>query len=67
VILLVVVKKKKCESDDKLIARFRKKALDEGIVQEVRDRKRHTKESEKRNEQKKRIKHYQMLERKRNK
>jgi len=67
VILLVVVTKKKGESDDKLIARFRKKALDEGIVQEVRDRKRHTKESEKRNEQKKRIKHYQMLERKRNK
>ncbi len=64
---MVVVKKKKGESDDKLIARFRKKALDEGIVQEVRDRKRHTKESEKRNEQKKRIKHYQMLERKRNK
>ncbi len=64
---MVVVKKKKGESDDRLIARFRKKALDEGIVQEVRDRKRHTKESEKRNEQKKRIKHYQMLERKRNK
>ena len=64
---MVIVKKKKGESDDKLIARFRKKALDEGIVQEVRDRKRHTKESEKRNDQKKRLKHYQMLERKRNK
>ena len=64
---MVTVKKKPGESDDKLIARFRKKALDEGIVQEARDRKQHTKKSEERNEQKKRIKHYQMLERKRNK
>jgi len=64
---LVVVTKKKGESEDKLIARFRKIALDEGIVQEIRDRKHHVKKSEERKEKKYRIKHLQYLERKRNK
>lgn len=64
---MVTVSKKQGESDDKLIARFRKKVLDEGIVDEARERKHHTKDSEKRKEKKYRLKHLDFLARKRNK
>jgi len=63
---MVMVKKLKGESDDKLIARFKKKVLSSGILQEVRDRQRYKSPSEKRKEQKSRIKHMIELEKKRN-
>ncbi|MFC1625235.1 30S ribosomal protein S21 [Patescibacteria group bacterium] len=62
---MFVVKKKKGESEDKLIARFKKKTLDEGIILEVRDRERYKKPAEKRKEKKYRIAHMIELEKKR--
>jgi ribosomal protein S21 len=62
---MVVVKKKKGESDDKLISRFKKKVLNSGILQEVRDKQRYKSPSEKRKEKKARIKHQIELEKKR--
>jgi len=50
---MVVVTKQKGESEDKLIARFKKMVMDSGILQEARDRQRHKTEAEKRKEQKK--------------
>lgn len=64
---MVVVKKKKGETEDKLIARFRKIVLEEGIIDEVRDRERYKKPSEKRKEKNKQIKFKIELEKKRNK
>jgi ribosomal protein S21 len=64
---MVVVKKQKGESDDKLIARFKKKVLDEGIVIEARERKEFKPKSQERKEKKYRIKFLQELARKRNK
>lgn len=61
-----VVIKKKGENDDKLIMRFKKMVLDEGIIQEARDRARFKSEAEKRKERKNRIKHLIELEKKRN-
>lgn len=43
---MVVVKKKKGESDQKLISRFRQKSFDAGIVDEARERRFHKKKSE---------------------
>jgi ribosomal protein S21 len=63
---MVVVKKQKGESDDRLIARFKKQVLDSGILQEVRDRQRFKSQAEKRKEQKSRILHSIELEKKRN-
>lgn len=63
---MVVVVKKKGESEDKLIARFRKKVLDSGIIQEVRDRVRFKSQAEKRKEKKSKIKHLIELEKKKN-
>ena len=45
---MVVVTKKKGESDDRLIARFRKKVIFEGILEDFRERSRHKTASEKR-------------------
>lgn len=64
---MVVVKKKKGESEDKLIARFRKLVLEEGIIDEVRDRERYKKPSERRKEKNKQIKFRIELEKRRNK
>ncbi len=64
---MVIVKKKQGESDDKLISRFRKRVLDEGIVIEARERKHHKKKSEEKKEKKYRLKHLDELARKRNK
>jgi ribosomal protein S21 len=63
---MVVVVKKKGETEDKLIARFKKMVLDEGIIQEVRDRSRFKSDAEKRKEKKNKIKHLIELEKKRN-
>ena len=49
---MVLVKKQKGESDDRLIARFRKKVIDSGLLVEYRDRERFKKDSEKRKEKK---------------
>lgn len=62
---MFIVKKKKGESEDKLIARFKKKTLDEGIILEVRERDRYKKPSERRKESKYRIAHMIELEKKR--
>ena len=64
---MVVVKKKRGESEDKLIARFRKIVLEEGIMDEVRERERFKKASEKRKEGKALVKFRIELEKKRNK
>ncbi len=63
---MFIVKKKKGESDDRLIARFKKKTLSEGILLEVREREHYKKPAEKRKEKKYRIKFLRMLEKKRN-
>ena len=62
---MVIVKKQRGESEDKLIARFKKEVLDAGILQEVRDRARFIPPSEKRKLKKSRIKHLIELEKKR--
>jgi ribosomal protein S21 len=61
-----IIKKKKGESDDRLIARFRKRVLNDGILLELRDRERYKSPSEKRKEKKYRIAHLIELEKKRN-
>lgn len=63
---MVVVKKQKGESDDRLIARFKKQVLFSGILQEIREKERYTKDSEKRKLKKYEIKHRIELEKKRN-
>jgi ribosomal protein S21 len=63
---MVVVTKQQGESEDRLIARFKKQVLESGIIQEVRDRSRFKSQSEKRKEKKSRIKHSIELEKKRN-
>jgi ribosomal protein S21 len=63
---MFVIKKKKGESEDRLIARFKKKVLNEGLLLELRDRKHYKKPAEKRKEQKYRIAHLRKLEKKRN-
>ncbi|WKZ25609.1 MAG: 30S ribosomal protein S21 [bacterium] len=63
---MFVVTKKKGESDDALLARFRKKTLMSGLLLELRDRERFKKPSEKRKEKKYKIEFNRMLEKKRN-
>lgn len=62
---MFILKKKKGETEDKLIARFRKKTIMEGVLQEFRDREHYKKPSEKRKEAKYRIAHSIELEKKR--
>ena len=62
---MVIVTKQKGESDDRLISRFKKQVLDSGILQEARDRAHFITKSEKRKEQKSRVKHSIELEKKR--
>ena len=64
-LLMFIIKKKQGESDDRLIARFKKKVLNEGILLELRDRERYKKPAERRKEQKYKIKHQIELEKKR--
>lgn len=63
---MFVVKKKKGESEERLISRFRKKVINEGLLLELRDRERYKKPSERRKEKKYRIDHLRELEKKRN-
>lgn len=62
---MVVVKAKPGESMDRLIARFRKKVLFSGILQEARDRERHKTDAEKRKERKYEVEHMREIEKKR--
>lgn len=62
---MVYVKKKKGESEDRLIARFKKKVINAGLLQELRDRARYKSPAEKRKEKKARIRHMIELEKKR--
>ena len=62
---MFILKKKKGETEDKLIARFKQKTIREGVLQELRDRERYKKPAEKRKEAKYRVAHSIMLEKKR--
>ncbi|MBU0569277.1 30S ribosomal protein S21 [Patescibacteria group bacterium] len=62
---MVIVTKKKGESEDRLIARFKKQVINSGLLQEARDRKRFKSKAEKRKEDKSRVKHSIELEKKR--
>ncbi|KKQ48912.1 MAG: 30S ribosomal protein S21 [Candidatus Woesebacteria bacterium GW2011_GWD1_38_10] len=63
---MVIVTKQKGESEDRLIARFKRMVTFSGIIQEYRDRSRYKTPSEKRKEQKYAVKHKIELEKKRN-
>ncbi|AKM83334.1 hypothetical protein A2422_00705 [Candidatus Woesebacteria bacterium RIFOXYC1_FULL_31_51] len=63
---MFVVTKKQGESDDALIARFRKKIIMSGLMLELRDKERFKKPSERRKEKKYKIEFQRMLEKKRN-
>jgi small subunit ribosomal protein S21 len=63
---MLIVTKKQGESDDSIIARFRKKTLMSGLLLELRDRERFKKPSEKRKEKKYKLNFARMLEKKRN-
>jgi ribosomal protein S21 len=63
---MFIIKKKQGESDDALIARFRKKTIMSGLLPELRERERFKKPSERRKEKKYRLKFQRMLEKKRN-
>lgn len=63
---MFIVKKKQGESDDALIARFRKKIIMSGLMLELRDKERFKKPSERRKEKKYKIEFQRMLEKKRN-
>ena len=58
---MFVVTKKQGESDDSLVARFRKKTLMSGLLLELRDRERFKKPSEKRKEKKYKLNFARML------
>ncbi|MCX7928390.1 MAG: 30S ribosomal protein S21 [Patescibacteria group bacterium] len=62
---MVLVIKQKGESEDKLIARFKKKILDSGLLEELKERQRFKSAAEKRKERKKRIKYAIELEKRR--
>ena len=64
--MMLSVKKQKGESDDRLIARFKKKVLNEGLLLELKDRERYKKPAEKRKEKKYRIAYLREMEKKRN-
>lgn len=64
---MVVVKKKKGESDADLIKRFSRKVYDADIVNIARKKARHTTKQEKRKEKRQERKHKDYLKRKRNK
>lgn len=63
---MFIVTKKQGESDDSIIARFRKKTLMSGLLLELRDRERFKKPSERRKEKKYKLNFARMLEKKRN-
>jgi len=59
---MVFVKKQKGESDDRLIARFRKAVIDSGLIPEFRERERYKKKSQERKEKAYRKRHNIELE-----
>jgi ribosomal protein S21 len=61
---MVVVKAKPGESADRLIARFRKKILNSGVLLEYKERERHKTASEKRKENKYRVAHLREIQKK---
>ncbi|MEK7473095.1 MAG: 30S ribosomal protein S21 [Patescibacteria group bacterium] len=63
---MFVVTKKQGESDDSLLARFRKKTVMSGLLLELRDRERFKKPSERKKEKRYKINFQRMLEKKRN-
>ncbi len=63
---MFIVTKKKGESEDALLARFRKKVVLSGLLPELRERERFKKPSQKRKEKKYRIEFQKYLEKKRN-
>ncbi|QQG47427.1 MAG: 30S ribosomal protein S21 [Candidatus Woesebacteria bacterium] len=62
---MIIIKKQKGESEDHLIARFRKKILYEKVIPDFRERERHKKKSEQRKERNYRVAHLRELEKKR--
>ena len=60
---MVVVKKRKGESDDKLIFRFKKKVINDKLIEEMRDRVRFESKAERRKKQKYDMKHRDKLKR----
>jgi len=63
---MVVVKKKKGESDDSLIRRFREQVLKSGVLQTARDRSRFTSKGDKKKERRKAKEQRIRIEKKRN-
>lgn len=63
---MFIVKKKKGESDDALLTRFRKKTISTGLIPELREKERFKKPSEKKKERKYRLKFENKLAKKRN-
>ena len=63
---MFIVTKKQGESDDSLLARFRKKTVMSGLLLELRDRERFKKPSERKKEKRYKIEFNRMLEKKRN-
>jgi len=59
---MIMVKKQKGESDDKLINRFRKKIIESGVLITMRKKERFVSKSEKRKEKKYKLKHIIELE-----
>ena len=64
---MVVVRRKKGDTDDKLIARFRKETVDSGVIEEIKAKSRYEKPSERRKKQRAEKKHRIMLDKRRNK
>lgn len=62
---MVVVKRKKGDTNDKLINSFRKQTLNSGILDDIREKARFTKKSEARKLQKAEKKHNIKLEKRR--
>ena len=62
---MVVVKAKPGERPDRLIARFKKKVLQSGLLIEMKERERHKTKAEHNKEEKYRIKYQREMDRKR--
>lgn len=58
---MVVVKAKPGESTDRLIARFRKRIIQSGLLLELKERERHKTKSERRKEKLYRVRHLREL------
>ena len=61
---MIIVKKKKGESNDSLINRFRSKVIEHDQIREIRARERFVSKAEKRKERRKKLEFKIMLEKK---